>query len=133
MCIITNLAMLDIECAKTNQLMLWKVIGKNNLHGVWNFIQCQCEGRKFHPGKNTAQKYFDGGKKRGEFHCFFTRKMARQYLLYCNDWLYQRENLKIIKVYADRKDIVDAGVHNDVGLPCISVSQMKIKSLKHQR
>ncbi len=129
MYIINNPVLLEKERAKKGRIQLWKVIAKNNTQGVWSFTSY---GRKFRSGRNVARPYDD--TLTGEFHCYFTRKAARRYILDIAGWLYKREQLKIIKVYADRQDIVTVGVNDGcLRMPAISVSKMEIKSLKHQR
>ena len=105
------------------------MIAKNNTQGVWGFTY---RSNKFCIGKHTALP-FDKGQETGKFHCFFTRKAARQYKRFLDGWRYTSKQLKIIKVYASRENIVNAGVEEGNSIPAISVSKMEIKSLKHQR
>ncbi len=139
MCIINDPVSLKKERAKTGQIQLWKVIRGSNKTGIWGNT---CSREKLRLGKNNIAKDYDAAtsidsfdKQPGQFHCCFTRKAARRYRSFrdCPSL-----DMKIIKVYADRKDIVQTGVDKYAGdfngkLPAISVSKMEIKSLKHQR
>ncbi len=128
MCIVNDSEMLKKERAKTGRLMLWKVIKKDNRIGLWNST---FHDSKFCRGNNTAIIF----TKPGQFHCFFTRKAARHYRQMRNGhpWGECFFKMKIIRVFVDRKNIVDAGLDENSLKPSISVSQMEIKSLKHQR
>ena len=128
MCIISDSEMLKKERAKTGRLVLWKVIGKDNTQGVWSFTQSR---NKFSVGGHTASPYASG--QSGQFHCSLTRKGARQYRLFVAGFQFPYTGLKIIKVYACRKDIVDAGIDEGNRVPTVTVSKLTIKSLKHQR
>ena len=138
MCIINDSEMLKKERAKTGQIQLWKVIRGSNRFGIWRDT---CSRKKFQLGKNNIANDYESTvslrvkQQPGQFHCCFTREAARYYKLFRDC---ASQNMKIIKVYANRKDIVRAGVDKyacifDGGLAAISVSKMEIKSLEHQR
>lgn len=126
---------------KNGRLKLWKVVRKDNVIGIWNETQWQnSSNKKFRIGKNVAVPYYDFNFKHNEpaFHCFFTRRDARQYMNFrLSRWNQSRHNrrtvIKIIRVYVDFKDVVKVGVDRLTNIPAISVSKMTIKSLKHQR
>ena len=121
--------MLKKERAKTGRLMLWKVICKDNKTGLWSETY---NDRKFHVGNNRAAGFGWPRFEKGQFHCFFTRDLARRY----KRFRLQRgsdKNFKIIKVCANRTCIVRVGHDREFQNRSVSVSRMEIKSLKHQR
>ncbi len=129
MCIINSPVMLEKERAKTGLLVLWKVIRGSDRIGIWgNTVR----NTRFQTGENVAEEHCVAFMKQlpGQFHCCFTRKAARQYRQFRDCPIF---GLKIIKVYARREDIVQAGVDKFAHMPSISVSKLTIKSLKHQR
>lgn len=136
MCIINYRKVLERERAKKSPLVLWKVIRRNNMIGVWCSTYAEHKKayrgktQEFYVGVNVAKpfhgRYFNDST--GEFCCFTTRKSARLYRKYTVTHLC---NPKIIKVYADRADIVHAG--KDGMKRAISVSKFTIKSLNHRR
>ena len=110
-------------------LQLWKVIAKNDDIGIWADT-CK-PPNKFQIGENVADEYVlvdDDIIYPGAFHCTFTRKTARCYQKYRGI-----RALKIIKVFARTACIVSAGKDEYAGIVSVSVSEMEIKSLKHQR
>ena len=142
MCIINAPETVETECKKTGCRQLWKVINSANAIGIWGETSSL---QTFHTGVNVPIDYeiYDEDANEtmtpGEFHCFFTRQDARVYKKF-RTAVYRRyartcsiKTLKIIKVYADCKDIVQIGSDRRSGLRVISVSKMEIKSLKHQR
>lgn len=137
----------DYAVVKNGILKLWKVIRSNDEIGVWNETyvidlitnSLSCHHRKFYIGKNVARDFMDHNfvSQPAQFHCFFSRKDARQYIktswgsLFCRS--HRRYRRKIIKVYANSEDVVLIGVDRRSCIRAISVSKMTIKSLKHQR
>lgn len=131
MCIIKSS---KIVAVKTGRLQLWKVIRSDNHIGIWLGTYDVFTLHAFQLGVNVAKRCFMrlGHTLNPQFHCFFTRKAARKYIKFQKEvgstWF-----TKIIKVYADSKDVVLVGVDDKSRIPAISVSKMEIKSLAHQR
>ena len=132
MCIIAA----DKQVIKTGRLQLWKIIRHSNCVGVWEeTYNCR---HNFSTGVNIANDFRDthGRKQPGCFCCFFTRAAARTYCLELTH-LGRRgkhsRKTKVIKVYANSRDVVVSGVDKRTGLRCLGVSKMEIKSLQHQR
>ncbi len=126
------------QVVNNGELKLWKVVRKNDRIGIW-FETCHNTNseKRFQMGINVAIVY-EPHTTQGEFHCFFIRKDARRYIThrYNMDRLNPYNNrldVKIIRVYADSSDVVRIGKDFESGIPCLSVSKMEIKSLKHQR
>ena len=121
---------------KTGRLQLWKVIRPDNEIGIWGETH-YANGLKFQIGKNVAHNYLGEfyDDQPAQFHCFFSRKDARRYIKYQREErpYYRTIRRKIIKVYANSEDVVSIGVDKLSYIPAVSVSKMKIKSLKHQR
>lgn len=141
MCINSNADLVSKERSKTDSLVLWKVIQHNNKIGLWRNTYAERKyvyngkEQKFQIGVNVARSFDYSCSSRahpGEFCCFTTRKSARRYQT-CASGPGHISNKKIIKVYADRKDIIHAGYDSNVHVQAISVSKMEIRSLKHQR
>lgn len=133
MCIIND----DYAVVKNGELVLWKVIKRNNDVGLWReTVPMFNELDLFCVGELIAHSYShlkDGTLfMQGAFHCFLTRKVARKYLARRMD-MGSLHKLKIIKVYANSKDVVSIGVEKYSGFSAVSVSKMTIKSLNHQR
>ncbi len=132
MCIIND----NHVAVKNGGLVLWKVVKKNNVIGLWHETSpMHSETYSFYVGELIAHDYIPREEKfpvRGAFHCFFTRKVARKYLKYRTSMGHPHK-LKIIKVYANSQNVVSIGTEKYSELYAISVSKMKIKSLKRQR
>ena len=128
MCINNDEHALLKEKSKKTPLILWKVVRVSDFIGAWHTTY---SNKKFVVGKNVAESFLLCGKvKPGQFHCFFTRDNARNYRKYD---MHQIHKFKIIKVYANREDIVAVGFDENCHRRSLSVSKMEIKSLKHQR
>ena len=132
MCIRNNESALLKEKNKKTPFVLWKVVRVNGAIGMWRGTYSQ---DKFVVGLNTAERYTRCGFHsemivKGRFHCFLTRKNARDYRI---NYSHKLCKFKIIKVHANRQDIIDVGLDENCALRAISVSKMTIKSLKHQR
>lgn len=134
MCIVNDPEMLKKEKAKTGRLMLWKMVERSNEIGIWS--NSKCHDGKFRIGNNKAISflagYYDTIRTPGQFHGFPSRKLVRAYREK-RVGMFDSNRFKIIKVYADRKNIMRAGKDEATKIYCISVSKMEIKSLKHQR
>ncbi len=131
MCITATLSV----SVKTGRLQLWKVIKSNNCIGIWGET-IRANDDKFQLGINTACEFYNmnsHSRQPAQFHCFFTRAAARQYRRYQKEISYCFPSRKIIKVYANSKDVVLVGVDKESRIPAISVSKIEIKSLNHQR
>ena len=130
MCILND----DYVVVKKGQLKLWKVVRKDNVVGLWAETYNKRNQIVFTVGVNIARNY---GTTAGRYHCFFTRNAARAYLEHRRARMFYYNNekydAKIIKVYADAKDVMSIGVDMASDISAISVSKMTIKSLKHQR
>ncbi len=130
MCILND----DYAVVKNGQLKLWKVVRKDNVVGLWRETYNRCNQIVFTVGVNTARNY---GITAGRYHCFFTRNAAQAYLKHRRAREFYNNNkehdAKVIKVYADAKDVMSIGVDEASNISAISVSKMTIKSLKHQR
>ena len=126
-------------------LQLWKVVLNNDRIGLWGETGWEernsSHAKSYHLGVNIPKPYTlycCSGNYSGRYHCFITRKDARNYM----NFRYQgysgfsdcsKYRTKIIRVHADSKDVVDVGNDSASGIRAISVSKMTIKSLKHQR
>ncbi len=134
MCISNNDSELKKVQSKNDELKLWKVVRKDNVVGLWAETYNKCNQIVFTVGINIAKDY---RKTAGRYHCFFTRIAARAYLKHRRARKFYHNNekydAKIIKVYADAKNVMSIGVDEASNVPAISVSKMTIKSLKHQR
>jgi len=136
MCIVADDTM---QVIKNGQLKLWKVIRQDNVIGIWGNTRRR---DYFKRGLNLADEYTARYGTtlpcKGRLHCFFTREEARDYYrrhkIRAISWADDRmANTKIIRVFADSKNVVSVGVDKETGIRAISVSKMTIKSLKHQR
>ena len=133
MCITATLSV----SVKTGRLQLWKVIRSSDFIGIWDET-IRTNDDKFQLGINTACKFYNMNShswQPAQFHCFFTRAAARQYRKLQKDrpFYSSRYFRKIIKVYANSKDVVLVGVDKESRIPAISVSKIEIKSLNHQK
>ena len=131
MCIRNN----NEKVAKLRQqmtiLQLWKVVKRNDSIGIW--VDTYKNNGLFQTGENVAEDYvrcYEYSTQPGAFHCTFTRKAARRYMLYRAG---AKGRFKIIKVYARTANIVSAGKDECTNVDSISVSKMEIRSLQHQR
>lgn len=148
MCIINvNIDEVRKQKSRSGQLMLWKVVRKDNRVGLWagtygedHQFNLDRSHDVFVLGVNFPHKYGDLLGVSGRFHCFLTREAARDYLkqrairpFYARPNRSKAYAAKVIKVYADRVNVVHIGLDMCTKLPAISVSKMEVKSLKHQR
>ncbi len=132
----------EIIVDRTGRLQLWKVLRSDNEIGIWGETHTgsrtsTSEYKKFHVGKNIALGFMNhhGNFQPAQFHCFFSRKNARQYVKYQRERCeyYRHARRKIIKVYVNSEDVVLIGIDNLSCIPAVSVSKLVIKSLNHQR
>ena len=129
-----------VTVVKNGPMVLWKVIRKDNIIGIWRETKCDNgTGRHFRLGNNHAKPFGYNDHFAARFHCFIKRKDARRYrnLHKTRAEIYWDADLmgvtKIIKIYAHSSSVVDVGYDIETGIRAISVSKMKIKSLRHQR
>lgn len=136
----------DYAVVKNGKLKLWKVIRKDDRIGLWRntgWRNVEDIIDVYRLGINTAKAFTAGNLYNlninpGQFHCFFTRKEAREYAKHrynvCQMFLrVKSKRTKIIRVYADSSDVIKIGKDGSSRIRAISVSKMTIKSLKHQR
>ncbi len=129
MCILNDIEQVVKLRQQMGLLRLWKVVENNNSIGIWG--DTRKPPYSFQIGKNVAVNYVrTAGHVRcqGAFHCTFTRKAARRYRKFRDT-----NGLKIIEVLARTADIVSVGIDIYADVHSISVSEMGIKSLNHQR
>ena len=131
-----------LQIVKNGKLKLWKVMLHNNKVGLWaetGWERRHVDYVKYHLGVNSPKRYKTGWHCSiaiaGRFHCLFTRKEAREYVRFRLTQYagFSDEKVKIVRVYADSKDVLEIGKDIESGIRAISVSKMEIKSLKHQR
>jgi len=130
------------QVVKNGELKLWKVIRKDDIIGLWGETdRLNVKNKRYQLGDNCPHEFISDYFQHavGQFHCFFTRKDARNYRK-----MHQRRAIywptsdpmgktKIIRVFAHSTDVVAVGRDKQSNLRALSVSKMEIKSLKHQR